>query len=421
MLRWLRPTLVAMLVLGASACKVKAPDSASLKYGNLPDEGFFMLLDAEPDHPLEICGPYAKYASDAAAPWLKALGRAGRLPIKLSGTCTPDAWPQIEIRDGDAKIDEDCKDPTTVAAVQGTLWNKIVVCRSPAKDPEVKLAPVLLHEFGHLAGLCDQYGRILNVGMSTNCGSFRSVDAAKSIMNGGGSDAQTEGVITADDLLGIHIMACRAVKVLADDSKGNGARQRVIDTPKFGANALWAEAIPEHYAKLRNDPDLNREIRRLKTLVPQQFEGLDPSKLFLPVCDPDNPAGGPVVAAVAGKGAGGDSSAPATPNAGRLGGADAAPASATNPNWRIAAVSGTDTDGASKLFIMIDTDPDRIEYYDGPALAGRWTKCTDIRRGQPPWAAVCVANAQPGRWAAVEVAKGADLLRTSVPIQAASR
>lgn len=152
------------------------------------------LLSLPPNSKICVRGYMAKETVAAIKQWTDAVGRTARLPANVD--CV-DGKRNIEVR---GPRDAACQGG--IAGDTNTV-DRIRVCQ---QYPAPVLQHVLLHEVGHMWGLCDQYG--------------------------GGQDCQ-QGRVNPNTIMGV---ATGRTSLTPDDIEGI---KYVTSQPNLGANRAW--------------------------------------------------------------------------------------------------------------------------------------------------------------------------------------
>lgn len=256
--------IVAAQFLSAS-CKrstqseVSKPDFGAYIGKHMPQ----VLISQRMDQKIMFCGPYAQEALAAAKNWFSLIGRDLESNFLTSTQCLPandsetvfvvtsQNWnraaanvpesvgshcaKKIDLQATEAKaMREECKQKpghfySDIGCYETLVVNGFMSSLMPdgskdlyeyLKNPfkiffiemchdKVKLNLTMLHETGHMMGLCDQYdAEGADVGFHEKCDpEFRSSVAGVSIMNRMGAMRPTH--LTEDDILGIRMLACR--------------------------------------------------------------------------------------------------------------------------------------------------------------------------------------------------------------------
>jgi hypothetical protein len=128
-------------------------------WGHLKHGQTQWLANLKPDSMVTFCGDLQNEAAQALSQWISAAGREGR--IEVTTGCSSEADEKIVVATSDhlgtSKL---CQAPSLGAAARVDT-RSIIVC-----DLELKNA-YLLHEMGHLWGMCDVYPE--SVRPSNNC------------------------------------------------------------------------------------------------------------------------------------------------------------------------------------------------------------------------------------------------------------
>jgi hypothetical protein len=186
--------------------KLKEPAAAGLAlWGHL--DGFLepTLVNVPPNAKIAVCADAKMLAPvmNAMRAWATALGRLEHL--KLEATCDPagaSGWVSV-VDPVSAQDKADCQsDAFADPAFKKTdFGGGIMVCH-----PDQEMVGLLIHEVGHLWGMCDQYADdTFEVGMHSSCSKVNaSASATTSVMNGTGPKE-----LTPDDVAGIKALAAR--------------------------------------------------------------------------------------------------------------------------------------------------------------------------------------------------------------------
>ena len=177
-----------------------APEPTSLKWGHLKSARNALLLKVPPDGNLGICGPYADDVSEAVRTWAAVINRAEQ--INISDDCRQkihiktEAWSH-------ARICQLFSLPINCRIVGFAGGNQLVIREDFPLDNNL-----VLHEVGHLWGMCDQYRGNTRDGWMNNCNQYyRSSQRHGESAMGAAYKGRT--ALTADDIKGIKALAIR--------------------------------------------------------------------------------------------------------------------------------------------------------------------------------------------------------------------
>ena len=207
MKRWYAFIPVLLLAIHVSHCGRPRLDSddSTVKWGMYHDRravNMAGLLSLQPNSKICVRGYVAKEAAAAIRKWTDAIGRTSRLPVQVD--CT-DGQRQITLS---GPQDSGCSG--RMAGYTNTV-DQIHVCANYSGND---LFHVLMHESGHMFGLCDQYS--------------------------GGSDC-TGGQVNPDTVMGAVPLGRGKTALTADDVAGIKA---ITSIPELGANRAWLALGP---------------------------------------------------------------------------------------------------------------------------------------------------------------------------------
>jgi hypothetical protein len=239
-----------------SILSCKSRSNSETKYGALSEYQIpkdHWLVGVPPGGTILVCGQQTKSILDAVKTWARTLGREEKINFKESSDCNesvPAGSAKIQTYDGLVGPHGTCPNFAAAATYNdpSPFGFTIQIC-NPIRGSDVH---AMLHEVGHTFGLCDQYGAISasgayeRVGMHPTCDStYNSIEATSSIMSADYSVLE----LSADDILGIRILGCRA------------------DIP---GNLEWEQVAVEKIAEVKT------EVKRLNEKAGKN--------LFLPSC-----------------------------------------------------------------------------------------------------------------------------------------
>jgi hypothetical protein len=129
-------------------------------WGHLSGARAHWLAQLRPGGSISVCGVAATEAARSLRMWASAVGRGDSLAIDSSCDRSADRVVVVADRSNPA-VDKACKERPDAAGLALIDHGVILLCVADQH------APILLHETGHLWGLCDVYP--LASGMADNC------------------------------------------------------------------------------------------------------------------------------------------------------------------------------------------------------------------------------------------------------------
>ncbi len=191
--------LVAALVSFMVACGPQTNEQDSeLKWGHLPTSAGSgnWLTNVGPQDEIELCGTDTSYLEVAVRRWAEPLGRAQHLKIVACGKGT-------KVKSKITFATNHTEYPCTVNGVQGATdpnSGQMWIC-SKLSAP---IKYVIVHETGHMWGMCDMYA-----GGESKCDSKNKTVVDNSAIMGNGSVGD-DPALTKDDIEGIKAMGARS-------------------------------------------------------------------------------------------------------------------------------------------------------------------------------------------------------------------
>jgi hypothetical protein len=186
------------------------PSESEPYWGHLNYSPNAWIANIGPQSTISTCGNYADEGAESIKIWAAAIGRASDLKIQTT-SCEPQAYlspssanHQYEFRTAVTSFEQTyCKE--NILAFASAEMRLVVVCR-----PDVNLKGVMLHEVGHLWGMCDQYPiRLSSTGepLGDNCDPVHRTSERQgdSVMGAGGLYSE----LTATDAEGIKALSLR--------------------------------------------------------------------------------------------------------------------------------------------------------------------------------------------------------------------
>ena len=184
-------------------------DPYSGTWGHLAAGRQKWLAQMEPGNHVSVCGDSESALSEGLSQWSDAAGRSGSL--KVDSECDLSAERVIKVVGTEtSESQRRCATFPKAAALTYVEQGLVVVCENGGN-----LQAIMLHEAGHLWGMCDVYPQQL--AGSGNCDSrFFTGASRKSVMG-----ASYESVLSNDDKAGIKALIERR------DIGGNGKWSQV--------------------------------------------------------------------------------------------------------------------------------------------------------------------------------------------------
>jgi hypothetical protein len=191
-----------VFVMLSMGCKSRSHNQSKLLHGHLDRDDTDWLIQVLPDQHLTICGDHTELGLEAAKKWAVPIKRDTL--IKFSSNCDPNADHKVWILAFNGKYADEAKAECQQYDFRFNFAlpdaRRIYLC----VERSVGWSNVLLHEFGHLWGMCDQYKP--REGHTTNCdpNNATSQQVAESVM---ANTSYTE--LQEDDRMGIMAAALR--------------------------------------------------------------------------------------------------------------------------------------------------------------------------------------------------------------------
>lgn len=191
--------LVVALVGFLVSCGPQTGENGSeLKWGHLPTNAGSgnWITNVGPQDEIELCGTDTSYLEVAIRRWAEPLGRAQHLKIVACGKGT-------KVKSKITFATNHTGYPCTQAGVQGATdpnSGQMWIC-SKLSAP---MKYVIVHETGHMWGMCDMYA-----GGESRCDSKNKTVVDNSAIMGNGS-VSDDPALTKDDIEGIKAMGARS-------------------------------------------------------------------------------------------------------------------------------------------------------------------------------------------------------------------
>jgi hypothetical protein len=211
-------SLVWVFTLLIVGCKAQEEgEDSSLKWGHLSYASSAMLANVLPNETISLCGTYQGETREAIELWAAQIGRKGHLKFDMN--CGPGK-----------RINVNTISQAQMCAIYG--MGPTCTVRGSAGGNSIQLVAgypknkgALLHEVGHLWGLCDQYGNPSP--SANNCDALHRSAIRSNGTSSMGATFRFE--LAADDITGIRQLAARS------DIKANVVWQNYLQsTPKPG-------------------------------------------------------------------------------------------------------------------------------------------------------------------------------------------
>lgn len=203
------------------ACRKPQEEVSELKWGHLKTSQYdpsLWLISAPPHSVIEACGEQQNHAVGAMQKWAAAIGRSNYLKFVTCGS-DPKATIKVTVQ---------------TSSCSGTAWadppsRTIHLCSSANT---IAMDQLLLHETGHIWGMCDQY----EAGLSfCDTGHMTSQLPAKAVMKWYEQDLQQDDIDGLTNLINRSDIPANQVwkDFLASQGGGSGAG----DIPASGSSS----------------------------------------------------------------------------------------------------------------------------------------------------------------------------------------
>lgn len=229
---FLTPIVVGLFSFG---CIKPKNDQSRIQWGHLGGiSTSYFLVALPPQSKITVCGDSRTIVANALRIWAEGAGRAEHLTI--DDACSPNATKQIQvygIKDGEPQTGA-CNKVNINTGVSNTAGYSIVeygaikICPASAKYDSDSMFALLLHEVGHLWGMCDQYGH------AVNC------------------DENNKGPVDKNSVMG----ASYSRSLAADDLRGIRALTNRTDVPNYN---LWRSLASKNSDKINQEQNSNNE------------------------------------------------------------------------------------------------------------------------------------------------------------------